>query len=70
MRCKHKIILTGTPLQNNLEEFFACVNIVNPNILGTLKTFKKVFMEPILKQMNSAVESEQYKIGKSRSEEL
>ena len=31
---KRKIILSGTPIQNDLEEFFAMINFVNPGILG------------------------------------
>ncbi len=33
------MVLTGTPLQNDLREFFALVGVVNPNILGTLSSF-------------------------------
>jgi len=31
---ERKIVLTGTPLQNDLKEFFALVNIVHPQALG------------------------------------
>lgn len=31
-----KILLTGTPVQNDLKEFYALADFVNPNILGSL----------------------------------
>ena len=34
-----RIVLTGTPLQNDLREFFALVGVVNPNIFGSLSSF-------------------------------
>ena len=30
-----KVLLTGTPVQNNLQEFFALIDFVNPGIVGT-----------------------------------
>ena len=31
---------TGTPMQNDLDEFFAVADFVNPGLLGSLKTFR------------------------------
>ena len=30
MSIQHKVLLTGTPLQNNLEELYALLNLLNP----------------------------------------
>lgn len=49
LKCKKRILLTGTPLQNSLSEFYACVSFVNPDILGSLQTFNRVYTEPILR---------------------
>ncbi|CAI5759067.1 unnamed protein product [Candida verbasci] len=42
-----RIILTGTPIQNELLEFYTLVNFLNPGVLPDLKTFQKKFVCPI-----------------------
>ena len=31
-RCEKRIVLSGTPIQNNLEELFVCLSIVYPKM--------------------------------------
>jgi DNA repair and recombination RAD54-like protein len=41
--------LTGTPMQNDLQEFYAMVDFTNPGILGTPEEFRRKTLFPILR---------------------
>ncbi|KAF2756029.1 hypothetical protein EJ05DRAFT_441690 [Pseudovirgaria hyperparasitica] len=43
---KYRIILTGTPLQNNLPELWALLNFVLPTIFKSVKSFDEWFNTP------------------------
>ncbi|KEG09261.1 DNA repair and recombination protein RAD54 [Trypanosoma grayi] len=45
---RNRIILSGTPIQNDLSEFHAMVGFVNPGILGSRDVFARVFEEPVM----------------------
>ncbi|KAF8821638.1 SWI2/SNF2-containing protein RAD54 [Cardiosporidium cionae] len=45
---KKRLLLSGTPIQNDLDEFYAMVSLCNPNILGEMSQFRKSFANPIL----------------------
>lgn len=48
-RCKAKmrIVLTGTPIQNDIEELYSLVSFVAPNLLGNLQHFKRLYSDHI-----------------------
>jgi DNA repair and recombination RAD54-like protein len=48
LKCKRRILLSGTPMQNDLGEFFSMVDFTNPGVLGDARTFNKKFQGPIL----------------------
>lgn len=65
-----RIILSGTPMQNDLSEFFAMVDFVNPGILGPYSTFKKEFEGPIMKGRQPGASTTDINNGTVKQEEL
>ena len=65
-----RIILSGTPIQNDLSEFFCMVNFVNDGILGTYKAFVKSFETPILKSRQPNASRDEIEKGQDMSNEL
>jgi DNA repair and recombination RAD54-like protein len=49
LNCKRRVILSGTPIQNDLSEYFSLLNFANPDLLGTRAEFRKNFELPILR---------------------
>ena len=44
-----KVILSGTPIQNDLKEFYSMVSFVNPRVFGNETKFRNVIEEPVLR---------------------
>jgi len=47
LKAKHKLCLSGTPLQNNTFDIYAQMNFLNPGMLGSIDFFKQEFAIPI-----------------------
>ncbi|KAF7712197.1 Uncharacterized protein PECH_003965 [Penicillium ucsense] len=65
-----RVILSGTPIQNDLKEFFAAVDLVNPGVLGNFKSFIREFETPIVRSRQPEATKKDIEKGESRSEEL
>lgn len=65
-----RVILSGTPIQNNLSEYFALVSFANPDLLGTRLDFRKRFEIPILRGRDADATEEERKRGDERLAEL
>jgi superfamily II DNA or RNA helicase len=44
---RHKLTLTGTPLENSLDDLWAQFNFINKGLLGSLDSFRTHYVQPI-----------------------
>ncbi|WP_242065152.1 DEAD/DEAH box helicase [Nostoc sp. FACHB-133] len=49
LRAKHRLALTGTPVENRLLDLWSIFNFLNPGYLGKEAQFRKIFEIPIQK---------------------
>jgi hypothetical protein len=47
LHARHRICMSGTPLQNNTFDIFAQMNFLNPGMLGSIEFFRQEFAVPI-----------------------
>ena len=68
--CKRRVLLSGTPMQNDLSEFFSMINFTNRGIIGDRKAFRKYYELPILMGREPECLEEEAATGAERSAEL
>ena len=61
IRSKHKLVITGTPIENSLSDLWSQLNFLNKGLLGSLPYFKREFITPIEKKND---EEQQKKLQK------
>ena len=70
LNVKKRVILTGTPIQNDLSEYFSLLNFANPGYLGTRQEFRKQYEIPILRGRDAAGSDKDVEKGTERLKEL
>lgn len=49
LKTDHKLVISGTPIENSLTDLWAQFNFINPGLLGSLSFFQNAFQIPIEK---------------------
>jgi DNA repair and recombination protein RAD54B len=70
LNTERRIILSGTPLQNDLGEFFTAIDFVNPGLLGQRSAFKRSFEAPIMRSRQPDASESELEKGEARWKEL
>jgi len=64
LKSDHRLVLTGTPVENSLTDLWAQLNFVNPGLLGSLSFFRNEFARPIEKEQDDQIERKLKKLIK------
>ena len=57
VRAKHRIVLTGTPLENSVLDLWSIFDFLMPGYLGTAKDFRERYELPIAKEKNAEAQA-------------
>jgi TATA-binding protein-associated factor len=63
IRANHRLILSGTPIQNNVLELWSLFDFLMPGFLGSEKLFQERFAKPIAASRNSKTSSKEQEAG-------
>lgn len=56
LKALHRMALSGTPVENNLQELWSLMSVLNSNLLGDERSFQNAFVNPIAVQMEESGE--------------
>jgi hypothetical protein len=54
VRSRHRLCMTGTPMENHLGELWSLMSFLNPGLLGTEREFRRLFRTPIERDADEA----------------
>lgn len=57
----HKLVLTGTPIENSLADLWAQMNFINEGILSSRKAFRLAYSDPLSKSAGDSEKEEEKK---------
>ena len=56
IHARHRLVLTGTPLENSVQDLWSIFDFLMPGYLGTAKDFRERYELPITREKNSAAQ--------------
>jgi len=62
LKARNRLVMTGTPVENNTFDLFSQMDFINPGLLGTQEFFKSEFANPIDKGQDKETASQLRKI--------
>ena len=65
-----RVLLTGTPIQNNMNEYAAVLDFAQPGLLGPLDEFQRRFAQPIQRQYEKGASAQEIADGRVAALEL
>ncbi|KAM7277023.1 hypothetical protein ACFE04_018889 [Oxalis oulophora] len=68
--CASRIIISGTPIQNNLKELWALFHFCCPDLLGDKKWFKEAYENPILRGSDKKASDRDKRVSSTVAKEL
>ncbi|KAF9451278.1 RAD54B protein [Macrolepiota fuliginosa MF-IS2] len=69
-KTRRRIILSGTPIQNDLSELHAMTEFCNPGLFDDYPTFRRVYEIPILKSRAPGASAKEVELGDARTTQL
>ncbi|KAI9104828.1 P-loop containing nucleoside triphosphate hydrolase protein [Phlyctochytrium arcticum] len=70
LNAKRRVILSGTPIQNDLTEYFALLSFAIPDVLGSGPEFRKSFEIPILRGRDADASEKDRAVSNEKLAEL
>ncbi|KAI8977938.1 P-loop containing nucleoside triphosphate hydrolase protein [Pilobolus umbonatus] len=70
LNVERRVVITGTPIQNDLSEYYSLFNFANPGLLGTPAEFRKNYEVPILRSRDADSTDKEKEIGDQKVKEF
>ncbi|KAI9593850.1 P-loop containing nucleoside triphosphate hydrolase protein [Syncephalis fuscata] len=70
LNVQRRVILSGTPIQNDLSEYFSLLNFANPGLLGSTSEFRRRYETIILRGRDADASDSDRQLGDERLQEL